>query len=65
MSPAPELKEYKPFLVSWIRECKKIGFLVSKRKLARECSKYYDFSKIKTKERNKKIGNSNEKTEEI
>ncbi len=24
MGPAPELKEYKPFLVSWIRKCKKL-----------------------------------------
>ncbi len=63
MGPAPELKEYEPFLAQWIRECKKIGFLVLKRRLARECSKYGNFSKIKTKERNKKIGNSNEKTE--
>ncbi len=65
MGPASELKEYGPFLVSWIRECKKIGFLVSKRRVARECSKYSDFSKIKMKERNKKTGNSNEKIEEI
>ncbi len=28
MGPAAELKEYEPFLVSWIRECRKIGFLV-------------------------------------
>ncbi len=65
MCPTPELKEYEPFLIQLIRECKKIGFLVSKRRLARECSKYCNFGKIKTKERNKKIGNSNEKIEEI
>ncbi len=65
MGPALELKDYEPFLVSWIREYKKLSFLVSKRRLARECSKCCDFRKIKTKERNKKIGNSNEKTEEI
>ncbi len=57
MGPALELKEYEPFLVLWIREYKKLSFLVSERRLARECSKYCDFSKIKTKERNKKIGN--------
>ncbi len=60
IGPAPELKEYEPFLISWIRECKKLGFLVSKRRLAQECSKYCGFNTIKTKERNKKIVNSNE-----
>ncbi len=33
MGSAPKLKEYEPFLVSWIRECKKLGFLASKRRL--------------------------------
>ncbi len=65
MGPVPELKEYEPFLVVWIKECKKFGFPVSKRRLAWECSKNCDFSKIKMKERNKKIGNSNGKTEDI
>ncbi len=37
--------------------CQKEGLLESVQNI--------EFSKIKTKERNKKIGNSNEKTEEI
>ncbi len=63
--PAPELKKYEPFLVLWIKEYKKLGFPVLKRRLARERSKNFDFNKTEMKERNKKIGNSNEKTEEI
>ncbi len=46
MGSAPKLKEYEPL----IRECKKLSFFVSKSRLARECSKYCDFSKIKTQE---------------
>ncbi len=64
MGPAPELKNTNHFWYHGSENVKK-SVLVSKRRLARECSKYCDFSKIKTKERNKKIENSNEKIEEI
>ncbi len=57
MGPAPELKEYEPFLVSWIGKCKKLGFLVSKKKGLLERVQNIVISVKLVKERNKKIGN--------
>ncbi len=54
MGPAPELKEYEPFLVSGIRECKKIGFLCQKEDLLESAQNIAISVKLKQTNKQKK-----------